>query len=38
VGDDPFLLGRWEPGPLDLDSFVAAVGVRLHRTAPESHS
>jgi peptidoglycan/xylan/chitin deacetylase (PgdA/CDA1 family) len=38
LGDDPFLLGRWEPGPLDLDSFVAAVGVRLHRTAPESHS
>jgi peptidoglycan/xylan/chitin deacetylase (PgdA/CDA1 family) len=34
VGDDPFLLGRWEPGPLELDSFVAAIGVRLHRTAP----
>jgi peptidoglycan/xylan/chitin deacetylase (PgdA/CDA1 family) len=34
VDDDPFLLGRWEPGPLDLDTFVAAVGVRLHRAAP----
>jgi peptidoglycan/xylan/chitin deacetylase (PgdA/CDA1 family) len=38
AGDDPFLLGRWEPGPLDLDSFVAAVGVRLHRAAPASDS
>jgi peptidoglycan/xylan/chitin deacetylase (PgdA/CDA1 family) len=36
AGDDPFLLGRWEPGPLDLDSFVAAVAVRLHRAAPAS--
>jgi peptidoglycan/xylan/chitin deacetylase (PgdA/CDA1 family) len=34
AGDDPFLLGRWEPGPLDIDSFTAAVGVRLHRAAP----
>jgi peptidoglycan/xylan/chitin deacetylase (PgdA/CDA1 family) len=34
TGDDPFLLGRWEPGPLDGDAFVAAVAVRLHRAAP----
>jgi peptidoglycan/xylan/chitin deacetylase (PgdA/CDA1 family) len=33
-GDDPFLLGRWEPGPLDPDAFVAAVAIRLHRVAP----
>ena len=33
-GGDLFLLGRWEPGPLDLDSFVAAVAVRLNRAAP----
>jgi peptidoglycan/xylan/chitin deacetylase (PgdA/CDA1 family) len=33
-GDDRFLLGRWEPGPLDVDAFVASVAVRLHRAAP----
>jgi peptidoglycan/xylan/chitin deacetylase (PgdA/CDA1 family) len=33
-GDDPFLLGRWEPGPLDPDAFAAAVAIRLHRVAP----
>jgi peptidoglycan/xylan/chitin deacetylase (PgdA/CDA1 family) len=38
VDGDPFLLGRWEPGPLDVDSFVAAVAVRLNRAAPASHS
>jgi peptidoglycan/xylan/chitin deacetylase (PgdA/CDA1 family) len=31
--DDPFLLGRWEPGPLDTDAFMAAVAVRLHRSS-----
>jgi peptidoglycan/xylan/chitin deacetylase (PgdA/CDA1 family) len=34
AGDDRFLLGRWEPGPLDRDAFVASVAVRLHRAAP----
>jgi peptidoglycan/xylan/chitin deacetylase (PgdA/CDA1 family) len=34
AGDDPFLLGRWEPGPLELDPFVASVAVRLNRAAP----
>jgi peptidoglycan/xylan/chitin deacetylase (PgdA/CDA1 family) len=33
-GDDPFLLGRWEPGSLDVDAFVASVAVRLNRAAP----
>jgi peptidoglycan/xylan/chitin deacetylase (PgdA/CDA1 family) len=33
-GDDRFLLGRWEPGPLDVDAFVASVAIRLHRAAP----
>jgi peptidoglycan/xylan/chitin deacetylase (PgdA/CDA1 family) len=37
AGGDPFLLGRWEPGPLDLDSFVTAVAVRLNRAAPSHH-
>ena len=29
-GDDPYLLGRWEPGAVDLDRFVARLGVRLN--------
>jgi peptidoglycan/xylan/chitin deacetylase (PgdA/CDA1 family) len=29
-GDDPYLLGRWEPGPIDLDRFVANVAIRLN--------
>jgi peptidoglycan/xylan/chitin deacetylase (PgdA/CDA1 family) len=33
-GGDRFLLGRWEPGPLDVDAFVASVAVRLNRAAP----
>lgn len=28
----PFLLGRWEPGPLAPDEFIAAVTLRLLRT------
>jgi peptidoglycan/xylan/chitin deacetylase (PgdA/CDA1 family) len=28
--DDPYLLGRWEPGPIGLDRFVASVAVRLN--------
>ena len=32
--DQPFLLGRWEPGPLDVSAFVANVGVRLNRDSP----
>jgi peptidoglycan/xylan/chitin deacetylase (PgdA/CDA1 family) len=34
VDGDRFLLGRWEPGPLEVDSFRAAVAVRLNRAAP----
>jgi peptidoglycan/xylan/chitin deacetylase (PgdA/CDA1 family) len=33
-GDDPFLLGRWEPGPLGLDDFLVKAAVRLHRRLP----
>jgi peptidoglycan/xylan/chitin deacetylase (PgdA/CDA1 family) len=33
-GDHPFLLGRWEPGPLDVDDFLVKVAVRLHRSRP----
>jgi peptidoglycan/xylan/chitin deacetylase (PgdA/CDA1 family) len=29
-GDDPYLLGRWEPGPIGLDRFVASVAIRLN--------
>jgi peptidoglycan/xylan/chitin deacetylase (PgdA/CDA1 family) len=32
--DDRFLLGRWEPGRLEVDDFAAALAVRLHRAAP----
>lgn len=28
---DPFLLGRWEPGPLDVDDFLVGAAVRLIR-------
>jgi peptidoglycan/xylan/chitin deacetylase (PgdA/CDA1 family) len=34
AGDDPFLLGRWEPGPLQTDAFLAALAVRVNRAAP----
>jgi peptidoglycan/xylan/chitin deacetylase (PgdA/CDA1 family) len=34
AADDPFLLGRWEPGPLETDAFVAALAVRVNRAAP----
>ena len=30
-GDDRFLLGRWEPGPVPIDEFVANVSIRLNR-------
>jgi peptidoglycan/xylan/chitin deacetylase (PgdA/CDA1 family) len=33
-GANPYLLGRWEPGPLDADAFLAELAVRLHRAAP----
>jgi peptidoglycan/xylan/chitin deacetylase (PgdA/CDA1 family) len=29
-GHDPYLLGRWEPGPICLDRFVASVASRLN--------
>lgn len=29
-GDDPYLLGRWEPGPIGLDRFIAGVAARLN--------
>jgi peptidoglycan/xylan/chitin deacetylase (PgdA/CDA1 family) len=34
ASDDPFLLGRWEPGPLQTDAFLAALAVRVNRAAP----
>lgn len=34
AGDDPLLLGRWEPGPLETDAFLAALAVRVNRAAP----
>lgn len=33
-GDDPFLLGRWEPHSLAEPAFTATLTARLHRTAP----
>lgn len=33
--DDPFLLGRYEPGPLEVDAFAAMVAIRLNRLAPD---
>jgi peptidoglycan/xylan/chitin deacetylase (PgdA/CDA1 family) len=36
--DDRYLLGRWEPGRLDVDDFVASIGIRLNRTSPRGDS
>jgi peptidoglycan/xylan/chitin deacetylase (PgdA/CDA1 family) len=33
-GDDPFLLGRWEPGPAAVDDLLVKLAVRLHRSRP----
>jgi peptidoglycan/xylan/chitin deacetylase (PgdA/CDA1 family) len=33
-GEDPYQLGRWEPGPLCVDDFMVKLAVRLHRAAP----
>jgi peptidoglycan/xylan/chitin deacetylase (PgdA/CDA1 family) len=33
-GDDCYLQGRWEPGPLTIDDFVVKLAVRLHRSLP----
>jgi peptidoglycan/xylan/chitin deacetylase (PgdA/CDA1 family) len=30
-GDDPYLLGRWEPGELDVDDFLVGTAIRLSR-------
>jgi peptidoglycan/xylan/chitin deacetylase (PgdA/CDA1 family) len=35
---NPFLLGRWECGPLDVDTFAASLAVRLHRSAPPARA
>lgn len=32
-GDNPYLLGRWEPGGLAVDDFVTSVSIRLIREA-----
>ena len=29
-GAEPYLLGRWEPGPIGLDRFVGSVAIRLN--------
>jgi peptidoglycan/xylan/chitin deacetylase (PgdA/CDA1 family) len=37
-GDDRHRLGRWEPGPLNVDDLLVEIAVRLHRVgsgAPE---
>jgi peptidoglycan/xylan/chitin deacetylase (PgdA/CDA1 family) len=31
--DDPYLLGRWEPGRLEVDDFLVGVAIRLNRGA-----
>jgi peptidoglycan/xylan/chitin deacetylase (PgdA/CDA1 family) len=31
--DDQYLLGRWEPGHLDVDDFLVGTAVRLSRGA-----
>jgi peptidoglycan/xylan/chitin deacetylase (PgdA/CDA1 family) len=33
-GHDPFLLGRWEPGPLKVDDFLIGTAIRLNRGVP----
>ena len=33
-GNDPYRLGRWEPGPLEVDDLLARLAVRLNRSAP----
>lgn len=35
-GDDPYLLGRYEPGALEVDAFAAMVAIRLNRLAPDA--
>jgi peptidoglycan/xylan/chitin deacetylase (PgdA/CDA1 family) len=32
-GDEPYMLGRWEPGDLSVDEFVVAVSITLNRRA-----
>jgi peptidoglycan/xylan/chitin deacetylase (PgdA/CDA1 family) len=34
-GGDPYRLGRWEPGPLPVDQFIAQLAMRLHRSTGE---
>jgi peptidoglycan/xylan/chitin deacetylase (PgdA/CDA1 family) len=33
-GDNRFLLGRWEPGPIDVDALMMKLSIRLHRASP----
>lgn len=35
-GDDPYLLGRYEPGALQVDAFAAMIAIRLNRLAPDA--
>jgi hypothetical protein len=28
---DPFLLGRWEPGPLEIDELLSGIAAKLSR-------
>jgi peptidoglycan/xylan/chitin deacetylase (PgdA/CDA1 family) len=37
-GDHPFLLGRWEPGPLEVDDFLVKLAVRLLRSLPPARA
>jgi peptidoglycan/xylan/chitin deacetylase (PgdA/CDA1 family) len=34
--DDRFLLGRWEPGSLEVDDFLVKLAVRLLRSPPQA--
>jgi peptidoglycan/xylan/chitin deacetylase (PgdA/CDA1 family) len=36
-GDDPYLLGRWEPGPLGAHDLLVRLAVRLHTRSPSAH-
>jgi peptidoglycan/xylan/chitin deacetylase (PgdA/CDA1 family) len=32
--DDRYRIGRWEPGPLDVEELLVKLAMRLHRAAP----
>jgi hypothetical protein len=34
-GEDPHLLGRWEPGALGPEELLVRLSIRLNRTGPD---